>query len=561
MATAQLGVFLRRLTRGMVAETLVNESDRQLIEQFLARRDEAVFETLVRRHGAMVHRVCWRVLQQEQDAEDAFQATFLILAQKLRTVRKHDSLASWLHGVAHRVALKAKARAAIRRCHERQANASQPVPPDDVTERELCTVMDTELTQLPEKWRLPLILCYLEGRTQEESASQLGWSKKTLRRRLEEARDALGSRLKGRGIVWSAALSSVLLSDCVASSAPAANVIASTVAAAAGVAAGNTVAMAASAKVAALAEGVMNAMFLSKMTTALIVIVTVVGLGTGVGLMTGVSGNTVEAQEEKGKSTPNEPAKLRVHELIQQLNANEFQKREQATKELKALGKAIVPQLEAALEASESAEVRRRLEQLLAPYQQIRSAIWFVTKVDDAAGIISVELQPNSVGHALAGVHVGFTPGRGIPPPGVHPELFGVAEPLEVAVRFGDTREVAVAKGAAVVIDGREGKLTGVKKGMQVSFLMAKDRPTATRVEATTPGRATLKGINIEKKTITATVRGEDWSVPVAAHATLVVLGKKGARLADLKPGMGVTVQLGVEAGAGPVVRSIKSTE
>src|SRR5262249_7601405 len=101
MATAHLSAFLRRLTRGMVAETLVDQSDRQLVEQFLVRRDEAVFETLVSRLGPMVHRVCWRVLQQEQEAEDAFQATFLVLAQKLHTVRKQDSLASWLHGVAH----------------------------------------------------------------------------------------------------------------------------------------------------------------------------------------------------------------------------------------------------------------------------------------------------------------------------------------------------------------------------------------------------------------------------------------------------------------------------
>jgi DNA-directed RNA polymerase specialized sigma24 family protein len=102
MATPNLSAFLRRLTRGMVAKSLSDLSDRQLVEQFLARRDEAVFEVIVRRHGPIVYRVCWRVLQHQQDAEDAFQATFLLLAQKLCTVRKHDSLASWVHGVAHR---------------------------------------------------------------------------------------------------------------------------------------------------------------------------------------------------------------------------------------------------------------------------------------------------------------------------------------------------------------------------------------------------------------------------------------------------------------------------
>src|SRR5262245_12797085 len=109
----------------MAAETQGDQTDRQLVEQFLARRDEAVFEAIVRRHGAMVYRVCWRVLQESQDTEDAFQATFLLLAQKLRSVRNHDSLASWLHGVAHRVALQAKGRATRRRRHEQRAATPQ----------------------------------------------------------------------------------------------------------------------------------------------------------------------------------------------------------------------------------------------------------------------------------------------------------------------------------------------------------------------------------------------------------------------------------------------------
>jgi RNA polymerase sigma factor (sigma-70 family) len=190
MARAHLSVFLRGLTSGIVAESLVNQSDRQLVEQFLARRDEAVFAALMHRHGPMVYRVCWRLLQQEQDVEDAFQATFLLLAQKLHTIRKYDSLASWLHGVAHRVALKAKAQTTLRRRHEEQASASQSVPPDEVTWRELRKALDAALTQLPDKWRLPLILCYLEGRTQDEAAGHLGWSRTTLQRRLTEARSA-----------------------------------------------------------------------------------------------------------------------------------------------------------------------------------------------------------------------------------------------------------------------------------------------------------------------------------------------------------------------------------
>src|SRR6516225_3760837 len=239
MATANVSDFLRRLTRGMVAETLADQSDRQLVEQFLAGRGEAVFEAILRRHGAMVYRVCWRVLQHHQDAEDAFQATFLVLAQRLRTVRKHASLASWLHGVAHRLALRAKAGAATRRRHEAQASVCQPMPPDDVSWGEVRAVLDAELAALPEKWRLPLILCYLEGRTQDEAAAQLGCSERTLRRRLDEARAALGRRLSRRGIVWSAALGAVLLSECAASAAMKLGVVCSTVEFAAHVLAGH----------------------------------------------------------------------------------------------------------------------------------------------------------------------------------------------------------------------------------------------------------------------------------------------------------------------------------
>jgi RNA polymerase sigma factor (sigma-70 family) len=281
MAAIPVRTFLQRLGQRLVAETLADRSDRQLVEQFLAGSGPAVFETIVRRHGPMVYRVCWRVLNHHQDAEDAFQATFLLLAQKLRTVRKYASLASWLHGVAHRVALKARTEAATRRRHEQQAPVSQNRPPEEITWGELSAVLDAELAGLPEKWRLPLVLCYLEGRTQDEAAAQLGWSKRTLRRRLEEGRTALGRRLARRG-VWPAALSAVLLSDCVASAAVPPTLLDATVAVATVVAAGQTAAGLVSAQVATLTQGVMTPMLLPRLTvaTALLVLgAMVAGIG------------------------------------------------------------------------------------------------------------------------------------------------------------------------------------------------------------------------------------------------------------------------------------------
>jgi RNA polymerase sigma factor (sigma-70 family) len=166
------------------AERLAERSDTELVKLALAGENRAAFEVIVCRHGGMVYRVCWRVLQQTQDAEDAFQATFLVLAQKLRSVRKHASLASWLHGVAHRVALRAKHQAAARRRRETSAPPPRSAPTDDLTWTELRSALDTELGRLPERYRQPLILCYLEGRTQDEVAGDLGWSKSTLRRPL-----------------------------------------------------------------------------------------------------------------------------------------------------------------------------------------------------------------------------------------------------------------------------------------------------------------------------------------------------------------------------------------
>lgn len=278
-----LGRVLRSLTRSMVAATRVGQSDRELVERFLVERDEAIFEVLVRRHGPMVYRVCWRALRQAQDAEDAFQATFLVLARKLSTIRKLDSLASWLHGVAYRVALKAKSQAATRRRHEQQTAVSVTSPPDDMTWGELRTLLDAELALLPDKWRLPLILIYLEGRTQDEAAEHLSWSKTTFRRRLDEARAALGRRLARTGVVAPAAFAAFLLSDCVASAILPAPLISSTVdAVSSGASAQCMVPGTLTARVVALADGVGKTATGArlKMTLAVLLAVT---LGTGVG--------------------------------------------------------------------------------------------------------------------------------------------------------------------------------------------------------------------------------------------------------------------------------------
>src|SRR5262249_53529694 len=149
--------------------------DADLLERFAVRGDEAAFEALVRRFGPMVLGVCRRILGDAHDAEDAFQATFLALAKKARGVRKRGAVGSWLYGVAYRTASRARADAAGRQSRERQA----PLPPaaDPVQEairHDLQAVLDEEMNRLPKKYRSPLVLCYLEGRTNAEAARELG---------------------------------------------------------------------------------------------------------------------------------------------------------------------------------------------------------------------------------------------------------------------------------------------------------------------------------------------------------------------------------------------------
>jgi RNA polymerase sigma factor (sigma-70 family) len=259
-----IGDFLHRLRRSMAAKLLAVESDRQLVERVLATRDEAALLTMVLRHGTMVHQVCRRVLRHPQDAEDAFQATFLVLAHELHALRQHSSLAGWLHGVALRISRKARARAMARRRWEAGAALPEAVPPDDLSGSEVRSALDVELSRLPDKWRLPLVLCYLEGQTQDEAADRLGWSKSTLRRRLEQARAALGSRLKGRGIAWSALLPTALVADSQSATAMSLACVDTTVAAAFAVVNGKSLALAASARVAVLTEGVLTTMFVKK---------------------------------------------------------------------------------------------------------------------------------------------------------------------------------------------------------------------------------------------------------------------------------------------------------
>jgi RNA polymerase sigma factor (sigma-70 family) len=191
--------------------------DAELLSQFISHNDEAAFESLLRRHGPMVLRVARRTVGNETDAEDVFQATFLLLARRAGAIRKRESVASWLHGVAHRLALSARSKYARRQVREREAAAARSVESSpDSAWSELEETLHEVLAQLPAKYRTPLVHCYLEGWTQEEVARQLGKPLGTVRSWLARGRELLRKRLVRRGISLSTegASAALLASAC-----------------------------------------------------------------------------------------------------------------------------------------------------------------------------------------------------------------------------------------------------------------------------------------------------------------------------------------------------------
>src|SRR5580704_12853827 len=259
MATAQIDNMIRHLRRAVRRQDGAGCTDGQLLAAFIDQKDEAAFEALVRRHGSMVFGVCRRVVGNHHDAEDAFQATFLVLARKASSVRPRERVANWLHGVALRTAMKANARTTKRRAREKQVTEMpEPEAPQQGQWRDLQPLLDQELNGLPENYRLPILLCDLEGKAIKEAAQQLGWPQGTLAGRLARGRKLLARRLANRGVVLPAGSLAALVSQNLASAAVPASLMSSTVRAAATIAAGQTTVTAVvPIKVALLMEGVL----------------------------------------------------------------------------------------------------------------------------------------------------------------------------------------------------------------------------------------------------------------------------------------------------------------
>jgi RNA polymerase sigma factor (sigma-70 family) len=285
MANGQVRSLLRQIRR-VIDPRQGGLPDAELLERFVRERDEAAFEVLLWRHGPMVLNLCRRLLHQEQDAEDAFQATFLTLVRKARSIGRADAVASWLYRVAHRIALAARAHSArpINRLLPLLDPAVDETTPDFIW-RELRLVLDEEVNRLPSKYRTPFVLCYLEGRTNEEAAQELGCPKGTILSRLSRARERLRRRLLQRGVMLSGTMLACVLTEKAAADKLPSTLVESTLGGASLVAKGKATAGIISTQTSLLMEGAVRAMFVTKLRLAAVVVMALGLLGSGAGVL------------------------------------------------------------------------------------------------------------------------------------------------------------------------------------------------------------------------------------------------------------------------------------
>jgi cobalt-zinc-cadmium efflux system membrane fusion protein len=280
MAHEPLRTFLQRLRHVVNPAGDRDHADAELLQRFVQRRDEAAFEVLVWRYGGLVLSVCGRLLGSTEDIEDAFQATFLALVRRAASIGKGEALASWLYKVAYRVALRVRARLARQATQPAWTLAQLAAPTEEsAAGPDVRPVLDEEINRLPARYRVPLILCYLQGKSTAEAAQQLGCARGTVCSRLAWARQRLRRCLTQRGLALSAAGLAAALAP---RTAPAA-LVGATVKAAGSFAWGPALANGFAGPAIALAEGVVRAMVLSKVKRAFagLLVVGLLGLGAG----------------------------------------------------------------------------------------------------------------------------------------------------------------------------------------------------------------------------------------------------------------------------------------
>jgi RNA polymerase sigma factor (sigma-70 family) len=310
MATHRLRLVVRQLHA-----TVEAQSDAQLLTEFVTARDEAAFAALVRRHGPMVLGVCRRILDHTQDAEDVFQATFLVLARKAYAVMRRETVGTWLYRVAYRTAQEARSMRTRRRAKERQVANLLPQHAAAVEVQDWRPILDEELDGLPEKYRAPLVLCELESRPRKEAAEQLRIPEGTLSSRLAKARKMLGLRLARRGVTLSSGAVVAALGQDALSASVSGPLVVETARVATLAQTGELASV--SGPVALLMKGALKTMFMAKFkVVGVMLLVACLTLGAG-----SVAYHPVEAQNPTPAGKPlNELEALRRENALLKLN-------------------------------------------------------------------------------------------------------------------------------------------------------------------------------------------------------------------------------------------------
>jgi RNA polymerase sigma factor (sigma-70 family) len=527
MAARHLTHVVQTLRRATLPGEDAGRTDGQLLERYVRGREEAAFAALVRRHGPMVWGVCRRMLRHEQDAEDAFQATFLVLVRKAASVTPREMVANWLYGVARHVALKARAAATRRRGREKQVTA-MPEPARDQTELwdGLQPLLDQELGRLPDKYRAVIVLCDLEGKTRKEAARHFNLPEGTVASRLAAARGLLAKRLARHGLAVSGGVLAAVLSERAASARVPASVASSTIRAASHFAAGQAAAPgAASVKAVALAEGVLKTMLLTRLKNATAVLVAVAtALGTGAAALTQQVGAGKTADQAAQQHSANQPA-------------TEKKRSETGTTVVSGVLRAVDAEKNTLTVshrdgdrtftvASDAAVVNNGRPGNLAELPT--RAFVTLSLLADQKTVRNIEAVGPNAGGALKAVDVAK---RTL----TFDEKDSVGELHE--------RTFVVTKNATILIDGRPGKLTGLPLGAMVSVSWFMDPKTVRNVQAS--GRSyyavPVEAIDAAKGAITfgeerapAELAGKTF--PVARDATIRIDDKNG-KLAEIPKG------------------------
>jgi RNA polymerase sigma factor (sigma-70 family) len=556
MATNQMSKVIQHLRRAVLLRDGEGLTDGQLLECFIEHREEAAFTALVRRHGPMVWSVCRRLLN-HHDAEDAFQATFLVLCRKVASIQPREMAANWLYGVAHQTALQARRTAARRRARERQVTEMpEPAVPEKDLWRDLQPLLDEELSRLPDKYRCVIVLCDLEGKTRKEAARQLGVPEGTVAGWLARARTMLAKRLTRHGFALSGGALAAVLSEKVASASVSISAVSSTIKAAGFFAAGQA-ATAGSANVVGLAEEVLRAMLLAKLkqAAAVILILAVFGLGTGTWTHSVAGEKPAQAQKGESKNSIGSEAKRKEEPRRERHTAKKWH-----IVSLDGVGNYV--------------DLNQRTVTIMSPREPgSNTSTGMTLDVEPTATIIVDDKQATLADlktdySVLVNVEYEWefrdkavVRSRAVRIEALGSEVGALVRALShdgstITVQSEDKGAITdavyrIAPDAKVVINNKKGRLADVRPKMQVSLHMSAVKPLVVGVTAAGPKvEGIVTAVHPAEHTISLNIKNTHLTsvgVPVAQDARVMIDGKEG-KLADLQAGERVIVHMSAES-------------